>query len=142
MKRPYIAKQIRQRIAEKGRHRCAYCQTQQNVIGQTLHIEHIIPIVKGGSSEEANLCSACQMCNSYKGVQTEAIDPQTEDIVSLFHPNTQSWVEHFQWQEAGAEIIGRTAIGRATVEALNLNHPLRCYARRKWIIAGWHPPKD
>ncbi len=142
MNRPYISKQIRQRVAEIARYQGGYCQTQQDVIGQSLHIEHIIPIVKGGSSAEQNLWLACQMCNSYKGVQTQIIDPQTEQLVLLFNPRIQRWVDHFSWQDDSVQIVGRTAIGRATVQALKLNHSLRCYARRKWVLAGWHPPRD
>lgn len=30
--------------------------------------------------------------------------------------------------------------GRATVEVLRLNHPLRVSARAVWVHAGYHPP--
>jgi len=39
-------------------------------------------------------------------------------------------------------IEGRTAVGRATVTALNMNHPDIVAARRLWIEVGWHPPAD
>lgn len=41
---------------------CLYCGSSEN-----LHIEHIVPIAKGGTSEISNLTRACQRCNSYKG---------------------------------------------------------------------------
>ena len=31
-----------------------------------MHIEHIIPLSRGGRSDERNLCLACAWCNSYK----------------------------------------------------------------------------
>jgi len=31
---------------------------------------------------------------------------------------------------------------RATVTALNLNHPLIVESRRRWVAVGWHPPSE
>jgi hypothetical protein len=33
-------------------------------------------------------------------------------------------------------------VGRATVAALNMNHPLIVEARYRWVQVGWHPPQD
>ncbi|MFQ5592915.1 MAG: hypothetical protein ACE5HA_02075 [Anaerolineae bacterium] len=46
------------------------------------------------------------------------------------------------WIEEGAVIQGITATGRATVSALQMNHPDVVAVRRLWVIAGWHPPQD
>ncbi len=46
------------------------------------------------------------------------------------------------WIEGGVSILGKTAKGRATVAALNMNHPDVVLARRLWVSAGWHPPCD
>jgi hypothetical protein len=62
--------------------------------------------------------------------------------VALFNPRTQAWSEHCTWSENGTEIIGRTPHGRATVEALKLNNTHLTAARRRWVVAGWHPPMD
>ncbi|MBE7468961.1 MAG: HNH endonuclease [Anaerolineae bacterium] len=142
MSRVHISTTIRRRVAEAARYRCGYCQTQQAVIGIPLHIEHIIPLALGGSSNEDNLWLACSACNNYKGVQTQALDPETKEQVLLFNPRTQLWADHFAWSDDRAEIIGLTAMGRATVEALKLNQPLIRLARRRWVVAGWHPPTD
>jgi 5-methylcytosine-specific restriction endonuclease McrA len=55
MRQDYIPATIRRRVAEAARYRCGYCRTQQAVIGIPLHIEHIIPLAAGGTSEENNL---------------------------------------------------------------------------------------
>ncbi len=60
----------------------------------------------------------------------------------LFNPREQSWDEHFAWTDSGARIVGKTAVGRATVKALRLNRELLVRARRAWVKAGWHPPED
>lgn len=59
---------------------------------------------------------------SFKGVQTQAIDPKTENLMRLFNPRQDNWFEHFVWDEEGIRIIGITAMGRATVQALKLNN--------------------
>jgi hypothetical protein len=39
-------------------------------------------------------------------------------------------------------IIGITAVGRATIVALDLNRPLQLVARQRWVLVGWHPPQE
>ena len=136
-----VAAGLRQRIAQQAQSRCGYCQTQEVVSGVPLTIEHIIPKSSGGQSVEENLWLSCRLCNELKGVQTEAVDSRSNQVVPLFNPRTQSWLDHFTWNEDATIILGRTAIGRATVDALLLNSELRVRARAIWAEAGWHPPK-
>jgi hypothetical protein len=49
-------------------------------------------------------------------------------------------VDHFRWSSSGLEVEGRTATGRATVSALQINNVLAVMVRRSWVAAGWHPP--
>ncbi len=108
-----------------------------------LEIEHLIPVSKGGSDDEENLWLACPLCNAYKGNQTEAVDPETGKIQTLFNPRKNRWKDHFRWDEEGLKIIGRTPIGRATVLALHLSSdPDALLVRSFWHQAGWHPPND
>ena len=135
-----IARAMREKIAAEARYRCGYCLTDQRISGAQMHIEHIIPLARDGSSEESNLWLSCAWCNSFKGAQTEAIDPQTGQQVSLFNPRRQNWLEHFTWSTDGLRIVGLTPTGRATVDALRLNNEYIIPARRYWVLAGWHPP--
>ena len=66
-----------------------------------MHLEHVIPLSRGGRSDKSNLCLACAWCNSYKWVQTHGFDPETRAEVPLFHPRTQQWHEHFRWSDNG-----------------------------------------
>lgn len=132
---------LRQRVAEQARHRCGYCLTQEVVSGVPLTMEHIIPQAKGGGTVEENLWLSCRLCNEAKGVLTEAVDPISSTVAPLFNPRTQVWAEHFAWSEDGAQVIGRTPTGRATVVALKLNSELHVRARAIWVEAGWHPPQ-
>lgn len=142
MRRSYISKTIRARVAAQARHRCGYCLTPASLIGMPLEIEHIFPESLGGTSEETNLWLACPLCNYHKGSRISAVDPLTGERVRLFNPREQAWSEHFAWSDSGDRIVGVTAVGRATVAALNLNRPSLVSTRRAWVFVGWHPPKD
>jgi len=104
-------------------------------------IDHIVPESADGQTIWENLCVACHSCNEFKGAQVASKDPLTGRRVHLFHPQQQLWSEHFCWSEDGTNIIGLTPVGRATVVALNLNHPIIVEARRRWVRVGWHPPQ-
>jgi hypothetical protein len=138
----YISEELRQRVRERAKDRCGYClSAQQYVMGQ-LEIEHLIPVSRGGTDDENNLWLACRLCNGYKGDQLEAVDPQTEQSVSLFNPRTQNWSEHFAWDVDKIRMVGLSAIGRATVVALQLNNQIALIVRGNWVSAGWHPPVE
>ncbi len=132
---------LRQLVLERDRYRCAYCLAAQENSGQRLQIDHIIPVAAGGPTALDNLCACCASCNNTKWARTEAIDPPTGEPARLFHPLRDSWPDHFAWDETGSSIIGLTARGRATVEALQMNNATIVRARRRWIEAGWHPPR-
>jgi hypothetical protein len=136
----YVPELVRRRVAEAAQWQCGYCQTQETLVGYALHIEHIVPLAAGGTSEEANLWLACCVCNNAKGTQTRGEDPDSGGEALLFNPRTQSWDEHFVWHAGGIEVFGRTPVGRATVRALQMNTPLRVETRRRWVEVGWHPP--
>ncbi len=142
MSTQYIAAALRLRVAETARFRCGYCLTSQRIIGPLLEIEHIIPEAKGGTADEDNLFLACPMCNSHKTDRIEAVDPESNLNVPLFNPRIDSWDEHFEWIDNGTVIHGKTPQGRATIVALNMNHPDMVAARQLWVIAGWHPLID
>lgn len=90
----YISAALRQLVEERAQFRCEYCQTQQLIIGMPLEVEHIVPEVNGGRTDESNLCLACSGCNRHKSSRTEATDRLTDTTVPLFHPRQQHWYEH------------------------------------------------
>ncbi len=100
-------------------------------------VDHVIPRSKSGETDFENLCFSCYRCNLFKGAQTEAVDPLSGDTVPLYHPRRQRWTEHFSWDDAGLRILGLTAVGRATVNALNMNNAVITDARRNWVRLGW-----
>jgi len=138
----YIPKRLRRRVAEQAQHRCGYCLTPETITGTPMEVDHLFPSSLGGATTEDNLWLACGLCNDHKGNRVTAEDPQKGRSVRLFNPRSDVWEEHFEWIEGGLRIAGRTAVGRATVNALHLNRRPLVTARAGWIAVGWHPPKN
>ena len=84
-----------------------------------LQIEHILPHKHGGSDAAENLALACIDCNLHKGANLAGMDAESGQITPLFNPRIDSWHEHFEWR--GIHILGKTPIGRVTVDVLNMN---------------------
>ena len=114
---------------------CEYCrlpQASSRII--RFHIEHIIARQHGGESEPDNLALACSCCNFHKGPNIAAIDPDSGQLVPLFHPRQHGWSEHFAWD--GTVVVGLTPIGRATVELLAMNSWERVEVRENLLSLG------
>lgn len=84
---------------------------------------------------------SCIGCNYNKSIKTELFEPISQQTVPLFNPRTMVWNDHFMWDETTTTIIGITAIGRATIEALKLNRQEVKNLRFALISIGIHPPK-
>ncbi len=67
-------------------------------------------------------------------------DAEIGQTVPLFRPRQHSWNEHFEWDEF--PLVGRTAIGRATISALRLNDPRRAKIRQAERMFDLFPPDD
>ena len=105
-------------------------------------VDHVLPIGKGGDDSLENLALACFHCNRRKSDQTTMRDPQTQEEVPLYNPRTHQWNEHFMWSVDGLRLVGQTAVGRATIEALQLNRERIIPIRSEDLLIGRHPPKD
>ena len=127
-------------VRQRAGHRCEYCGMSQSLQGATFHIEHVVPLTCGGSSSKENLALACPSCNLHKSDRSHVIDPATNERVELFHPRKHAWGENFVWK--GMNVEGRTAIGRASASALDLNHPRRLRVREAEAMFGLFPPSS
>jgi hypothetical protein len=142
MRRARIPRALRDRVAERARHRCGYCLTAEAIAGYLMEVDHLIPWAEGGPTVEDNLWLICTGCNKRKSNRIAALDSETRRLAPLFDPRRNIWREHFSWSADGALMVGLTPTGRATVEALGLNRPELVRARRRWVAVGWHPPAD
>ena len=61
-----VSKSTRYKILVRDGFKCRYCGSSP-LDGARLHVDHIVPVSRGGSNDEGNLCAACSDCNHGKG---------------------------------------------------------------------------
>jgi hypothetical protein len=126
-------------IAQRANYRCEYCHAPELVFNFPFEVEHIIPLFRQGTNEDQNLALACRSCNLRKGTRIggNALDSNIE--ISFFHPRQNIWSEHFQIDTESATVVGITAIGKVTIENLEMNSLAQVVARKLWICLGLFP---
>ena len=134
-----VSKLLERKVRERAKGRCEYCRMHQSLQGASFHVEHVIPCSHGGQESLLNLVLACPSCNLHKSNRVEALDPESGEVVPFFHPLADVWDENFFFVEF--EIVGKTACGRATLEALNFNHPRRLRVREAEAMFDLFPPE-
>ena len=118
-------------VRRRADNRCEYCLLPQAYSELTHHVEHIVAKQHGGSDDVDNLALACHRCNLRKGPNLTGVDPLSGELVPLFHPRRDQWVEHFLFR--GVRIMGITPIGRATVHVLAMNDARRLALRSELL---------
>ncbi|MEM7372962.1 MAG: HNH endonuclease signature motif containing protein [Bacteroidota bacterium] len=141
MSRKRIPQEDKTQVLQRADGRCEYCKSLRKYSPQPFTIDHILPVALRGSDELDNLALACGGCNGHKSNKTSALDPITGRETALFHPRTESWTDHFEWDAEFVQMIGLTPIGRATVRALKLNRPSLINLRKITKLTGEHPPE-
>lgn len=63
--RPAIPKRLRFKVMRRDQYRCRLCGMARDD-GVKLEVDHIVPVAKGGRTDERNLWTLCQPCNSGK----------------------------------------------------------------------------
>ncbi len=91
----------------------------------------------GGLSTLENLAFCCILCNRYKGSDITSIDSQTGQLVGLFNPRQDRWIDHFRLD--GATIEPLSAIGNATARLLRFNARERIAERLLLQELGTYP---
>jgi len=133
-----ITQEQRRRIRAQAGGCCEYCRIGTGEQSADFHIDHIIAISHGGEDFDQNLCPACLDCNSFKGVNVAAIDPQTDKPSKLFHPRLQIGDDHFRINP-DASIFGLTPEGRTTAAVLRINDEARVEQRYGEALLGNYP---
>jgi HNH endonuclease len=126
-------------VAARANHRCEYCQAPELVFNFPFEVEHIIPLSRQGVNDEMNLALACRSCNLRKGNRTGGIVPNTITEVRFFRSREDRWNEHFQIDTNSGKIIGISAVGKVTVEFLEMNSSSQVTARQLWICLDLFP---
>jgi len=129
---------LRRLVIQRSGNRCEYCGLSQTGQVATFHVDHIVPETAGGATIATNLALACVSCSLRKGARQRIEDPETGEVVSIFNPRQQIWKAHFGWK--GVEVVGLTAMGRATIAALSLNRSIMLAIRVEEEFFDRHPP--
>jgi hypothetical protein len=126
-----ISPAIRALVEERAGFRCEYCRLPTRGQVATFPVDHVIARSRGGATEITNLALACPTCNAHEWAKDSATDPVSMTEVSLFNPRSQNWDEHFQWDPINSLVlVGKTPVGRATIELLQMNEPRVITIRR------------
>jgi len=132
-------RKLKELVKKRANGLCEYCKSPSNISSHSFAMEHIEPEIKGGKTTEDNLAFSCQGCNNRKYDKASAIDPETQELVKLFHPRLQEWDDNFSWSEDLLKILGETASGRATIERLKMNREELQNLRDILKEVGKHP---
>jgi len=108
---------------------CEYCRISDALVSTPFQQDHIIAEKHCGPTTLENLAWFCFDCNSFKGPNIAGRD--ANQTIRLFDPRKDDWKEHFEWN--GPILVGRTAMGRATIDVLRINLSYRVAVRASLI---------
>lgn len=102
-----ISKKLRFEVFKRDKFTCQYCgRKAPDVI---LEIEHVKPVVAGGTNDMLNLVAACEGCNDGKGARllsdTAVVDRQRSQLESLQERREQINML-LEWQQELSETEG------------------------------------
>ncbi len=126
---------LEQLVWQRAKRRCEYCHIPADVSLLPFQIDHIIAIKHGGHTSADNLALSCERCNSHKGPNIAGyLEGQH---IPLFNPRRDRWTEHFEWH--GPVLVGKTSVGKVTVDVLAINISYRITLRAALIEEGVFP---
>jgi hypothetical protein len=70
-----VPMRTRAMVLARDGYRCRYCSSEES-----LEVDHVVPLAKGGSNDPANLVASCRSCNRKKGVR---VDVKPNDNVNV-----------------------------------------------------------
>ncbi len=127
----------REEVRQRAAGRCEYCHLPEAHVLTPFQTEHIVARQHRGRDALGNLAYACLRCNLHKGPNLTGIDEKTKKLTRIFNPRRHRWSRHFRWE--GAVLVGKTAVGRTTVEVLAMNDPDRVALRQELLDQGLLP---
>ena len=123
-----LSDKLRAEVAARAGHRCEYCLIHDQDTGFPHQIDHIVSRKHGGTSNADNLALACIICNRHKGTDIASVNPNSGEVVRLFHPRRDMWSDHFRIENEVIEPLSE--VGRVTIYLLKFNAAERLGERR------------
>lgn len=133
-----MARARRQQVRERAHDQCEYCLVPQAYVSLPHELDHIRARKHHGPTTLQNLCWSCAQCNGAKSSHAAGYDPETGELVPLFNPRKDRWLDHFAWRDG--TLVGKTDVARATIDVLRINDAERVQHRRMLIALGVFPP--
>jgi hypothetical protein len=132
-----IGDEVRSPVATRADRCCEYCLIHEDDTFLGCEVDHIISLKHSGTDDPNNLAFACVFCNRHKGTNIASIFPPTGELVRLFNPRQDRWVDHFRID--GARILPLTKIGEVTARILGFNRSERTLERQALLFSGRYP---
>lgn len=90
-KKQYIPLNLRRAVIDRDGYYCVYCD--EDLHDKEIHLDHIIPEAKGGTTTLNNLQVTCRKCNTAKGTLTEEeftqkLRTRAENILARLGPRS------------------------------------------------------
>jgi len=79
-------KALEQLVRQRAGHRCEYCHLPEILSDLGHVVDHIRAQQHRGVTAPENLALACGRCNLSKGPNLTGVDPETDQITTLFNP--------------------------------------------------------
>ena len=125
-------------VWRRANFRCEYCRFPASVSLLPFQIDHIISQKLHGPTLAENLALCCERCNSHKGALAAGF--LAGKHVPLFHPRNDRWPDHFEWH--GPRLVGKTDVGKVTIDVLAINLPYRVTLRKTLMDEGIYPTEE
>lgn len=69
----FVSKSLRRQVMDRCAYQCSYCRRRGTAThdpdGAAWHIEHVVPVERGGPTHAENLTLACRQCNLSKSTR-------------------------------------------------------------------------
>lgn len=94
MARKALSKRVRFEVFKRDDFQCRYCGARAPEV--LLHVDHVLPVVEGGTNSLDNLVAACDQCNLGKGAKNlgEKSAPVAQDAASTLGQRTEQLAEY------------------------------------------------
>ena len=147
MKRVSISKRRRFEILKRDGFACLYCGRKSPDV--ELHVDHVIPVAVGGTSNDDNLAAACSDCNGGKGAVPlgESPDPsltaRREELAAVLREAEDSDIDlisecwrHMFGSEPGYRETLRVFLKRIDIDGIERAMEI-AHAKESSIAGAW-----
>ena len=129
-----MKKSLRFEVLKRDGFRCAYCGVTS--AAELLHVDHVVPVSKGGTDDLANLVSACVACNLGKSAKGLAERPAPTANAEAMLEHAEQVRAYLEAQKALIEAKEETVEYLCDVwrERIKIDPPRRVVSRFRNVV--------